>query len=197
MVKKILMLHGYAQNANIFNKRMGALRKACGKDIDFVFIDACHVLTPVDLAEAFRSTESESSSLNDLGAQEASTDSDPALAPRGWWKADAARTKTIGIEDSILQLRDVLIKDRYDGIFGFSQGAAMAAFMAALLEKPESYPPFLIDGKPPHPPVTFCVAAAGFRPKSPLCDSILLPTYSALQNCFQKLCSGAILIISP
>ena len=25
---------------------------------------------------------------------------------------------------------------------------------------------------------TFCVAAAGFRPKSPLCDSIFLPTYS-------------------
>ena len=84
-----------------------------------VFIDAPHVLTPVDLAEAFRSSESESSSLNDLGAQEASTDSDPALAPRGWWKADAARTKTIGIEDSILQLRDVLSKDHYDGIFGF------------------------------------------------------------------------------
>ena len=84
-----------------------------------VFIDAPHVLTPVDLAEAFRSSESESSSLNELGAQEASTDSDPALAPRGWWKADAARRKTIGIEDSILQLRDVLNKDHYDGIFGF------------------------------------------------------------------------------
>ncbi|TFK94280.1 hypothetical protein K466DRAFT_561233 [Polyporus arcularius HHB13444] len=154
-------------------KKMGALRKACGKDVDFV-----------DLAEAFRASESETSSLNDLGAQEASTDSDPALAPRGWWKADAARTKTIGVEDSIVQLRDVLSKDHYDGIFGFrltrspSQGAAMAALIAALLEKPDVYPPFLIDGKPPHPPVTFCVAAAGFRPKSPLCDSILLPTYS-------------------
>ena len=86
-----------------------------------VFIDAPHVLSPVDLAEAFRST-SETSSLDDLGAQEASTDSDPALAPRGWWKVDAARTKTIGLEDSILQLRDILAKDHYDGIFGFRQG---------------------------------------------------------------------------
>ncbi len=34
-----------------------------------------------------------------------------------------------------------------------SQGAALAAIVAALLEKPESYPPFLVDGKPPHPPM--------------------------------------------
>ena len=82
-------------------------------------IDAPHVLSPVDLAESFRSkSESETSSLHDLGAQEA-TDSDPALAPRGWWKVDAARTKTIGLEDSILFLRDALLKDHYDGIFGF------------------------------------------------------------------------------
>ncbi|KAI0755480.1 serine hydrolase FSH [Fomes fomentarius] len=175
--KKVIMLHGYAQNASIFSKRMGALRKSCGKDIEFVFVDAPHVLTPVDLAEAFRST-SETSSLGDLGAQEATTDSDPALAPRGWWKVDAARKNTIGLEDAILQLRDILAKDHYEGIFGFSQGAAMAALMAALLEKPEIFPQFLIDGKSPHPPLTFCVSAAGFRPYSPLCDSIFLPTYS-------------------
>ena len=28
------------------------------------------------------------------------------------------------------------------------------------------------------PSSTFCVAAAGFRPKSPLCDAIFLPTYA-------------------
>ncbi|KAI0354543.1 FSH1-domain-containing protein [Trametes cingulata] len=175
--KKVLMLHGYAQNATIFSKRMGALRKSCGKDIDFVFVDAPHVLTPADLAEAFRSS-SEESSLDDLGAPEAATETDPAMAPRGWWKVDAARTKTIGLEDSIQLLRDYLVKDHYEGIFGFSQGAAMAALIAALLEKPEVFPPFLVDGKPPHPPLTFCIAAAGFRPKSPHCDSIFLPSYS-------------------
>ncbi|PIL34624.1 hypothetical protein GSI_03403 [Ganoderma sinense ZZ0214-1] len=175
--KKVLMLHGYAQNAAIFSKRMGALRKSCGKDIEFVFIDAPHVLSPVDLAEAFRSS-SETSSLDDLGAQEATADSDPALMPRGWWKVNAARTQTVGLEDAILQLRDILHKDHYHGIFGFSQGAAMAALISALLEKPAVFPPFLVDGKPPHPPLTFCVAAAGFRPTSPLCDSIFLPSFS-------------------
>ncbi|KAI0656047.1 serine hydrolase FSH [Cubamyces menziesii] len=175
--KKVLMLHGYAQNATIFSKRLGALRKACGKDIDFVFVDGPHVLTPADLAEAFRSTN-ESSSLDDLGAPEAATEADPALAPRGWWNVDAARTKTVGLEDSIMLIREYLLKDTYEGIFGFSQGAAMAALMAALLEKPEVFPPFLVDGKAPHPPFKFCIAAAGFRPKSPLCDSIFLPSYS-------------------
>ena len=82
------------------------------------------MLTPVDLAEAFRAS-SETSSLDDLGAQEATTDSDPALLPRGWWKVDAARTKTIGLEDSILLLRDVLLKDHYDGIFGFRYAMAV------------------------------------------------------------------------
>jgi len=43
----------------------------------------------------------------------------------------------------------------WDGIshIALSQGAAFAAIVTALLEKPETYPPFLIDGKPPHPPM--------------------------------------------
>ncbi|KAI0773072.1 FSH1-domain-containing protein [Trametes elegans] len=175
--KKVLMLHGYAQNAHIFSKRMGALRKACGKDIELVFVDGPHVLSPADLAEAFQ-TSSQSSSLDDLGASEAGAETDPALAPRGWWHVDATRTKTPGLEDSILLIRDYLIKDHYEGIFGFSQGAGMATIIAALLERPEVFPPFLVDGKPPHPPLTFCISAAGFRPYSLLCDTILLPSFS-------------------
>jgi hypothetical protein len=38
-------------------------------------------------------------------------------------------------------------------ILEYSQGAAFAAIIAAVLEKPETYPPFLVDGKPPHPPM--------------------------------------------
>ncbi|KAI0643450.1 FSH1-domain-containing protein [Trametes meyenii] len=175
--KKVLMLHGFAQSASIFSKRVGALRKTVGKDIELVFVDAPHVLAPADLAAAFQST-SESSTLEDLGAAEAGTETDPALAPRGWWFADATRTKTTGLEDSIMHLREYLLKDHYDGIFGFSQGACMATIFAALLERPEAYPPFLVDGKPPHPPFKFCIAAAGFRSTSPLCDAIFLPSYS-------------------
>ncbi|KAF9810436.1 hypothetical protein IEO21_06934 [Rhodonia placenta] len=174
--RKILMLHGYAQSATIFSKRLGALRKACGKDVDLVFVDAPYVLTPVDMA--FLNTLSNSSSLEDLGAPEAAAEQDPALAPRGWWKAQADRDQTAGLEESLAVLRDVLAKDHYDVRLSHAQGAAMAAILAALLEKPAVHPPFLIDGQPPHLPLQFCVSVAGFRPRSPLVDTILLPSYS-------------------
>ncbi|KAH9944773.1 serine hydrolase FSH [Amylocystis lapponica] len=167
--RRVLMLHGYAQSATIFSKRMGALRKACGKEIELVFIDAPHVLTPVDLAEQFSTSE--------LGAEEAS-DQDPALTPRCWWKSDKALAQMNGLEDTLRLLRDLLHKDHYDGVFGFSQGACLAAILAALLEKPDTFPAFLIDGKPPHPPLQFCIAACGFRPDNPFCDSIFFPSYS-------------------
>lgn len=77
-----------------------------------VFLDAPHVLTPVDLAEL--NASSSNSSLEDLGAAEATEEKDPALAPRGWWKVDATRTQTHGLEDSLALLRDVLAKDHYD-----------------------------------------------------------------------------------
>ena len=112
---------------------MGALRKAC-KDIDFgmalshtdqlvdetdpvhsftVFMDAPHVLTPVDLTETF-GTESD---LDAVGASETSED-DPAMAPRGWWHPKSDRAQA-SMETSILAIRDLLVKDHYEGIFGF------------------------------------------------------------------------------
>ncbi|TCD66755.1 hypothetical protein EIP91_000996 [Steccherinum ochraceum] len=107
----------------------------------------------------------------ELGASEAA-EVDPALQPRGWWKADPERKQTIGIEASIALLRDVLQKDRYEGVFGFSQGASMAALLAALLERPHSRPEFLVNGEAPHPPLKFCVAVAGFRPKGTVGDAV-------------------------
>ena len=71
-----------------------------------VFLDAPHVLSPVDLAETFNTPE-------ELGAAEAA-ESDPALQPRGWWKVDRGRTKMTGVEESLALLRDTLKKDHYD-----------------------------------------------------------------------------------
>lgn len=156
---KVLMLHGHSQNASIFSKRLGALRKSMGKGIEMVFVDGPIVLLPVDLDGA-----SSTASLAALGASEANmTSSDPSTTPRAWWKSNPEKTIAHGLEDSIIILRDILQRDRYDGVFGFSQGAAMAALLAALLERPHSYPPFLIDGEAPHPPFKFCVAVSGFK----------------------------------
>ncbi|KAK7690144.1 hypothetical protein QCA50_006793 [Cerrena zonata] len=168
--KKVLMLHGYAQSAIIFTKRLGALRKACGKDIDFVFVDAPHILSPADIAETFNTTQ-------ELGAAEAD-ETDPAMLPRAWWRADKERKRTDGLEASLIYLRDILKKDHYEGVFGFSQGACMAAVLTALLERPHVFPDFLVDGQPPHPPFTFCIAAAGFKPVSALSDTIISTSFS-------------------
>ncbi|KAG7450782.1 FSH1-domain-containing protein [Guyanagaster necrorhizus] len=168
--KSILVLHGYAQNAHILSKRLGALRKQCGKDVDMVFIDAPHVLQAEDLFGG--------ASESNENVSEASTNEDPTLTPRGWFRAFADKTRAVGLDDSLILIRDVLKERTYDGVFGFSQGAAVAALLCALLENPESYPPFLIDGKSPHPPLKFCVAVAGLRIMDPLADVLFNPAYS-------------------
>ncbi|TFK49246.1 FSH1-domain-containing protein [Heliocybe sulcata] len=168
------MLHGYSQNANIFSKRMAAVRKSMAKDdVEFVFVDAPVVLQPADIPSNWGVP------LEALGAGEASAaEEDPSLTPRGWWRANPDREIVAGLDESIALLRDMLKKDRYVGIFGFSQGAAMAAIVSALLEKPEVHPPFLVDGKAPHPPLSFCVAVSGFRPTGALCAALFTPSYS-------------------
>lgn len=70
-----------------------------------MFVDAPHVLSPADIAETFNTPE-------ELGASEAS-ETDPALAPRAWWRTDAKKTKTVGAEESFEMFRDLLSKDRY------------------------------------------------------------------------------------
>ncbi|KAJ8581307.1 FSH1-domain-containing protein [Rhizopogon salebrosus TDB-379] len=172
--RKVLMLHGYSQNASIFSKRLGALRKSMGKGIELVFIDGPIVLHPVDLDGSSAPT-----SLAALGASEVDTaSSDPSATPRAWWKSNPERTVAHGMEDSLLYLRDILRRDRYDGVFGFSQGAAMAALLSALLERPHTYPPFLIDGEAPHPPFKFCVSVSGFKPGGSLSAEIFGSSYS-------------------
>jgi hypothetical protein len=112
---------------------MAAFRKACGKSFELgrcgsnsnpyvthtstVFIDAPILLTPPDLAwqSAPGANQSEASNLQALGAAEAQNiDSDPALAPRGWWRHNAEKTRAIGLEESLLVVRDALTKDKYE-----------------------------------------------------------------------------------
>ncbi|EAU91927.2 hypothetical protein CC1G_04694 [Coprinopsis cinerea okayama7 len=199
--KTVLVLHGYSQNSTIFSKRIGALRKECGKKVDFVFIDAPHILQPADLV--FNSSRLEELGLRaEVQANEAAMADDPTLTPRAWWKPNPERTKATGIEESIMSVREVLMSRKFDGVFGFSQGAAFAALISALLhsimiaifpsalirhlhngiidppspfislERPEAYPPFLVDGKAPHPPFDFCVAVSGFKVSDPICEPI-------------------------
>ncbi|KAJ7291044.1 serine hydrolase FSH [Mycena rebaudengoi] len=172
--RTVLVLHGYSQNASIFSKRLGALRKQCGKHVDFVFVDGPLVLQPADLSGSAPQGTSTAATLDALGASEAS-DTD---IPRAWWSWKPDRTEAIGLPESLVTLRDVLKTRTFDGVLGFSQGAAMAALLAALLERPHLYPPFLTDGKPPHPPFKFCISVSGFVLQDPLATLVFHPNYS-------------------
>ena len=77
-------------------------------------MDAPHVLNPVDLKETF-GTESD---LDAVGASETSGEEDPSMAPRGWWHPKGDRAQA-SMEASILAIRDLLVKDHYEGVFGF------------------------------------------------------------------------------
>lgn len=109
--------------------QVAALRKSFGKELEFgellphiitrrsppdwpyhntVFIDAPHVLEPIDLT-------GHGMTLDTLGASEASTASeDPALKPRGWYKADPTRTRADGLEESLAFIRDTLKTQRFE-----------------------------------------------------------------------------------
>ncbi|KAL1729508.1 serine hydrolase FSH [Schizophyllum commune] len=166
--RTVLALHGYCQSGAIFSKRIGALRKQC-KDVEFVFVDAPLILEPADIAGSFpqntaTKVDSTEAALASVGAEEVATDA--SMIPRGWWKKDPTSDRAVGIEDSIAVIREVLQKRRFD--VTSSQGAAFASLISALLERPETYPPFLVDGKPPHPPFEFCINVAGFKVRDPL-----------------------------
>ncbi|KIJ41081.1 hypothetical protein M422DRAFT_75668 [Sphaerobolus stellatus SS14] len=168
--RKILMLHGYSQNATIFYKRMSAIRKACEKNVEFVFLDAPTVLLVSDLP---------GHSLEWLQAAEANaapSEPDDALTPRAWWRANEDKTTYYGLEQSIELVRETLKKTRFNGVLGFSQGASMAAIVAAILERPESYPGFVVNGQPIHPKLDFFIPVSGFLPLDTSMEHILSTT---------------------
>lgn len=164
------MLHGYSQNGKIFYKRMSAIRKACEVHVEFVFLDAPHIIVPADLPghaqEWLQAAESNASP----------SEPDDALTPRGWWKADADRTKMTGLHESLTLLRDTLQSTQFHGVLGFSQGAALAGILAAILERPESYSGFIENGHPIHPKLDFFIPVSGFVPVDPILKSIISQT---------------------
>ena len=73
-----------------------------------VFVDAPHVLQPVDLAGM---------STTALGASEAAVNTpepNPEELPRGWWRSNPERTRYEGVVESLASLSEVLSKDTFD-----------------------------------------------------------------------------------
>lgn len=138
---RLLALHGYRQSGRRFRQRTGALRKALRGRAELVAIDAPHPLP---------------SSPED--------DPDGDDPPRGWWfsgpgtfEAGEAAAAPAGLEESLSAVAAALAEHGpFDGLLGFSQGAALAAMVCALRARGD-----------PRFPVAFAVLVAGFASRAP------------------------------
>ncbi|KAL1123323.1 hypothetical protein AAG570_002409, partial [Ranatra chinensis] len=131
---QILCLHGYRQNKDLFKQKTGSFRKLLKSLAEFDFVDSPHTVDPI-----------------------AQTENDE----RSWWFTSLDRTyvsKTPsdydkGFDESLASLQSYVKENGpFDGLMGFSQGAAFAAIICSLCQLGK----FCADFK-------FVILVAGFK----------------------------------
>ncbi|EXJ59100.1 dihydrofolate reductase [Cladophialophora yegresii CBS 114405] len=168
---KVLMLHGYTQNGTLFHAKTRAMEKHLQKalpGISFSYPTGPLQLKPSDVP-GFDPTSSE----------------DPdSIEAYGWWRRSDTSDppEYVGLEKGLETVAKVLESEGpFHGVIGFSQGAALAAMIASLLEgesrkqafdKARSRSALAIPYPPSferlnHPPLKFCAAYCGFRAPGP------------------------------
>lgn len=139
-----------------------------------VSIDPFYVLHPRGAADGATSTEDATDIPYNAAEEER----------RAWGlPTDEEHTYFDGLGDSFVHIRDFLASQTvpFDGVLGFSQGAAIASMTACLvrhsimdshpffrltrlsvqLEDATRYPAFLVNEQLPHPPMKFAVCISG------------------------------------
>ncbi|XP_062391510.1 esterase OVCA2 isoform X1 [Sardina pilchardus] len=144
---RILCLHGYRQNAVSFREKTGALRKLLKNRVELVYITA-----PLEVP-----------SQVDSGQAPGPGSAVCAEAPCGWWFSDGGQRSfdagqvceaSDGLEASVDVVRAAVREQGpFDGLLGFSQGAALVAMLLALQE----------GGQEPEFRFRFAVLISGFR----------------------------------
>lgn len=115
---KILCLHGYSQNGAALRDRSGGFRKAFKKSrFDLHFVDGPYVCAD--------------------GVEEA------ASKRLAWWNGGSSQTAYEGWDEAQAALSTVWTEGQFDGVFGFSQGAAAAAMLCADLTPRPSFGVFV------------------------------------------------------
>ncbi|XP_037126218.1 esterase OVCA2 [Syngnathus acus] len=119
---RVLCVHGYRQNGASFREKTGALRKLLKNKAELVYVNAPHLLVQGEEGDG----------------------TDGNRYARGWWFSDpVARTfsaqqpceRGAGLDESVAALRQAVRRDGpFDGVLGFSQGAALVAMLCALQE---------------------------------------------------------------
>ncbi|KAM0323670.1 hypothetical protein ACHAQA_008605 [Verticillium albo-atrum] len=137
---KILMLHGYTQSGPLFRSKTRALEKLLVKaltplnlNLTCIYPTAPLKLNPADIP----------------GYQPPAEDAEDAPDPDAWaWfrrrdaPSDATSPSYIGLDEGMLAVAAAIHSaGGVDAVLGFSQGGAMAALVAAVLETPHREAP--------------------------------------------------------
>ncbi|CAF9921776.1 MAG: hypothetical protein ALECFALPRED_001871 [Alectoria fallacina] len=178
---KVLMLHGFTQSPTLFHAKTRALSKALSKpfpNLHLSYVPAPHRLAVADIP----------------GYNPEALDMPISEAPEayGWWRrkdhimkdgqGKEAETEVVyeGIEKGLQSVADCIREEGpFDGVVGFSQGAAAAAMVASLLEgrtRKDAFGKAEAKGGMPYPssfrgevdgfvqaPLKFAVCYSGFR----------------------------------
>ncbi len=117
---KILVLHSFRQSGKRLSAKTGRLQQELRALADLVFIDAPHAYRPTGRTAA--------QFAEDFG------DAPPPLEhQRCWWISNEDHSEYHGWEESLAYLEDVFRRlGPFDGVLGFSQGAALTGLLAAL-----------------------------------------------------------------
>jgi pimeloyl-ACP methyl ester carboxylesterase len=137
-LKTILVLHGYTMNAEILRMAtMWPMERLAPKH-ELEFVDAPHTCSLAAVDRFYRQTG-------------LTRPPGPHLT---WWDASDDGRDYVGWEASIARLRQFASEGHCAGIIGFSQGAMMAALVAALASRGE------------FPALRFAVLIAGAKPRA-------------------------------
>lgn len=114
---KILMLHGYTQNAALFKDRTGGVRKSIKNLAELVYFDA-----PFDVPKFGQPDVSQNE-----------PDASKDQPSKGWYRRSAESDPVHDVEKSLDYLNNIFQSSGpFDGVWGFSQGATMAHFLAKI-----------------------------------------------------------------
>lgn len=138
---KILCLHGFRQNASSFKGRTASLTKKLKHIAEFIFVDGLHELRFIYQQPISSSFPSQHFPKKRFGWLVSSVlDNEDVQAE--WKIADQSfdpnqyQQQCEGFEESYTYLKSILSsRGPFDGILGFSQGAAMAALICEQQQK--------------------------------------------------------------
>lgn len=172
------MAHGYTQSGSLFHAKTRALCKHLQKSFPLHTLSFSYPTGPLRLNPA---------DIPGYTPPENSAEDASEIEAFGWWRRSntADPPEYLGLEDGLSAIAKVLKEEGpFDGIIGFSQGAALAAMVGSLLEGSHRRDAFTHFSKQEengasgipfsqsfselnHPPLKFAICYSGFRSPGP------------------------------